>query len=373
MSIINVNRFLSRVESRDLKIDAIRSNELYKDATIFNPAVLNCIRRFETNIKVVAESGDDLYLSDFQLLDREELDFIKRASSKFKYIHVGAILVAVRAMFPNSNGKSGKVVIYDGSCIDDDKSQGFIAAEKFSFNEDTCYFVVKPRHILSTTDVHLGTCLRFQVSIDCPRYAVDRELVALDIGMAYRLCNSSRFLDTKQGASGWVTQSILGCEALDFTEEIGRSMSRNGRGLQIESGPSTSHFDKRLFGPAKIRRSRAAFAKKGKEDVEKAPAVKLLGSEGFDNAKQGKLEDNSSLSEEKERFCTWSNRKHFGPRGRAEGSSGSESPTSSLSTKPGRASFSTAPAATTGQAPRFSVDSISCQTFRNNEFERGTA
>ncbi|USF91880.1 movement protein [polyscias capillovirus 1] len=260
MALVNVNSFLAKAESSDLKIDAVKSSELYKDATFLSPSVLNCIKRFETNVKISADSGENLYLSDFQLFDKDEIDFIHKSSKKYKYIHVGVILVAIRALFPNFEGKKGRIVVYDGSCIDNDKSQAFIAADEFTFSNDTCYFAIRPRHIFSTTDVHIADMLRFNVDLDCPKYAVDRELVALDIGVAYRMCNASRFLDTR--GSNWTHQSIEGCSALEFGPEIQEMLSRPKIPLQIEDKGSSLFERKRYLRSNEVRRGRSMSAKR---------------------------------------------------------------------------------------------------------------
>nr|QQG34586.1 MP [Avellana capillovirus 1] len=263
MAIVNVNNFLTRVESTDLKIDAIRSRELYKDASFLRPAVLNCIRRFETNVKVVAKKGDSLYISDFSLFDKEELDFIQRNSQKFKYIHVGAVLVAIRAMYPGFRGTGGSIVIYDGSCIDRDRKKSFICAQNFSFDSDTCYFLFRPEHIMSTSDPHLGKAFSFKIELDCPKYLEDRELVAMDIGTAYRTTNSARFLDTCSGNSGWVSQAILNCQALEFNEGVLELMDKPIVPLLFGGERSNLLVSKRRFGPDKVRRSRSVTASSG--------------------------------------------------------------------------------------------------------------
>nr|QYK20652.1 movement protein [Apple stem grooving virus] len=218
MAIVNVNHFLKEVESTDLKIDAISSSELYKDATFFKPDVLNCIKRFESNVKVSSRSGDGLVLSDFKLLDDTEIDSIRKKSNKYKYLHYGVILVGIKAMLPNFRGMEGRVIVYDGACLDPER--GHICSYLFKFESDCCYFGLRPEHCLSTTDANLAKRFRFRVDFDCPQYEQDTELFALDIGVAYRCVNSARFLETKTGDSGWASQAISGCEALKFNEEI---------------------------------------------------------------------------------------------------------------------------------------------------------
>ncbi|ANR76371.1 putative 36.9 kDa movement protein [Yacon virus A] len=262
MALVNVNSFLAKAESKDLKIDAVRSSELYKDATMLNPSVLNCIKRFETNVKVYAQDGQDLCFTDFQLFDKDEIESIRGMSGKYKYVHVGVILIAIRAMFPNYKGKGGRVIVYDGSCIDDDKSQGFIAADEFTFTDDTCYFAIRPSHIFSTTDAHIADLLRFSIDLDCPKYKDDRELIALDIGVAYRMCNASRFLDTKGGANNWSHQAIHGCSALEYGPDIERVLSRPRIPMEVRDRGSNIFERKRIFGKNELRRSRNIEARR---------------------------------------------------------------------------------------------------------------
>nr|QIQ53070.1 movement protein [Apple stem grooving virus] len=261
MAIVNVNHFLKEVESTDLKIDAISSSELYKDATFFKPDVLNCIKRFESNVKVSSRSGDGLVLSDFKLLDDTEIDSIRKKSNKYKYLHYGVILVGIKAMLPNFRGMEGRVIIYDGACLDPER--GHICSYLFKFESDCCYFGLRPEHCLSTTDANLAKRFRFRVDFDCPQYEQDTELFALDIGVAYRCVNSARFLETKTGDSGWASQAISGCEALKFNEEIKMAILDHKSPLFLEEGAPNVHIEKRLFRGDKIRRSRSISAKRG--------------------------------------------------------------------------------------------------------------
>nr|WCJ12416.1 movement protein [Apple stem grooving virus] len=260
MAIVNVNHFLKEVESTDLKIDAISSSELYKDATFFKPDVLNCIKRFESNVKVSSRSGDGLVLSDFKLLDDTEIDSIKKKSNKYKYLHYGVILVGIKAMLPNFRGMEGRVIVYDGACLDPEK--GHICSYLFKFESDCCYFGLRPEHCLSTTDANLAKRFRFRVDFDCPQYEQDTELFALDIGVAYRCVNSARFLETKTGDSGWASQAISGCEALKFNEEIKMAILDYKSPLFLEEGAPNVHIEKRMFRGDKVR-SHALFLLKG--------------------------------------------------------------------------------------------------------------
>nr|WCJ12438.1 movement protein [Apple stem grooving virus] len=277
MAIVNVNRFPKEVESTDPKIDAISSSELYKDATFFKPDVLNCIKRFESNVKVSSRSGDGLVLSDFKLLDDTEIDAIRKKSNKYKYLHYGVILVGIKAMLPNFRGMEGRVTVYDGACLDPEK--GHICTYLFRFESDCCYFGLRPEHCLSTTDANLARRFRFRVDFDCPQYEQDTELFALDIGVAYRCVNSARFLETKTGDSGWASQAISGCEALKFNEEIKMAILYHKSPLFLEERAPNVHIEKRLFRGDKVR-GHALFLRKGgqtqgsrkREDLGPSPA-----------------------------------------------------------------------------------------------------
>nr|WGV36184.1 MAG: movement protein [Capillovirus sp.] len=211
MSIVRVNDFAIRADQSEIKIDALQAGEVYKDAFFLNRKVLNCIRRFESNIKVVGSGVDDSTISEFQLLDDDELRWISGKAGEFNYIHFGAVLFCVTPLVPNFSDLKGEVVIFDKTIIG---PRGHIATYELNFEKGPAYFIFRPAHCLSVTDPHLQDAFRVGIKFEGLQCAPGREVFSLDVGVMYRLANSTRFLGESVGKVEWFQQEIRGANLL---------------------------------------------------------------------------------------------------------------------------------------------------------------
>nr|AWK77907.1 movement protein [Hobart betaflexivirus 1] len=223
MSIIKVNDFAFRAEREDIKIDCVKSSDIYGDAGFLRPKVLQAIRRFESNIKIGNCEKGQMAFSNFNLLDEVELEFIKKQSSKFPYLHFGAILVCVTPLIPNFRRIKGKILLHDASALS--IKDGFIAAYEINFEKGPAFFVFRPEHLLSVNDPFLSETLKIALQFDDVNFRQNREVFGVDVGCIYRLSNSARYLCTSDGDGGWAQQEIRGCHALQFSSEIERQFT----------------------------------------------------------------------------------------------------------------------------------------------------
>nr|QQG34588.1 MP [Rhodiola betaflexivirus 1] len=223
MSIIKVNSFASRARDSEVKIDTLSSGEVYGDASFLHPKVLNCIRRFESNIKIKGNGSDTNCMAGFPILDDEEIQRISSASEEYPFVHFGAILFCITPMFPNFKTKRGMVHLFDNSAVD--LVQGHIASYEIDFKKGPSIFIVRPEHVLSSTEPHIQKCLSFSISIEDVRFLEGREIVSLDVGILYRMANSSRFLQGSQGETAWAHQEVVGARYIDAQEEVIKRLS----------------------------------------------------------------------------------------------------------------------------------------------------
>nr|CAH2618901.1 putative movement protein [Linum macraei betaflexivirus]CAI5385155.1 putative movement protein [Linum macraei betaflexivirus] len=255
MSIIKVNDFAIRAESEDIKIDSIKSSDIYGDASFLRPKVLQSIRRFESNIKVCSKNAEGLTVTNFKLLDEIEIKQIRSRSKKYPYLHMGAILFCITPLIPNYRELSGRIVLYDGSALD--VKSGFIGMYDFNFKDGAAFFVFRPEHLLSATDPFLSETFRFAIDIPGINFPAEREVLGLDVGCIYRMSSSARFLSSSSGEGGWAQQEIRGCSFLEYDREKVESQRSIGEVHNLqEIGTDTKISNRGFSMPSRITRRR---------------------------------------------------------------------------------------------------------------------
>nr|UPX95537.1 putative movement protein [Tea A virus] len=258
MSIVKVNDFLLRSETEELRIDAINSGEIYQDANFLSRKVLNCIRRFESNIKVYG-STNEASISGFPIIDDDEVRWIQGKAGEFNYIHFGAILFGVTPLFPNASKITGTVSITDPTMLDEE--QGHIASFNITFGKGPAFFSIRPGHCLSISDPHLQSALKVSIQFPGLRAWEGRELVGLDIGVMYRLANSARFLSSGLGSDGWAAQEIQGAERICYRPGLSATQTYKLEHVDV----SCKRRSRGLLLPKRMSRSRKYKAKLAKE------------------------------------------------------------------------------------------------------------
>uniref|UniRef100_A0AB39AH59 Movement protein n=1 Tax=Ferraria betaflexivirus 1 TaxID=3238965 RepID=A0AB39AH59_9VIRU len=278
MGIIKVNDFAIRAENSLVKIDSIHAKDVYGDATFLNPKVLNCIRRYESNIKIRGSGNTGQCISNFNMLDEVEVEHIRKRGTEYPYVHFGAILIGITPLFPNFRSKKGVVHLIDSTAIDDE--QGLITSVEIDFKEGPAYFVVRPEHVLSSSDETLKSCFNIVMEFEDIRFIKDREVFSVDVGVLYRMANSCRFLSMDDVEGGWALQEIRGSRVLEFGERKGKILGGEFEPLEISGGRCQSSVRaSSMFKRARTSRKRfyEARAKRGQNRdvlVIKSPAEK---------------------------------------------------------------------------------------------------
>nr|QQG34584.1 MP [Silene betaflexivirus 1] len=222
MSIIKTNEFNFNSDSDSLKIDAIGSGAIYGDANFMHPKVLKCIRRFESTIKVHGGNFGGDVVADFPIIDGDEFRWINGQSKEYGYVHFGAIVICINPLFPNANKVQGKVTVFDQTMLSPE--QGHIASYDVNFENGPAVFLLQPAHCLSSTDPNLQSC--FKIFLRFPELSKfeGRELFGVDVGVLFRMSNTSRVFRNLQATSGWSQQEITGCTLAGFDEELQRKI-----------------------------------------------------------------------------------------------------------------------------------------------------
>lgn len=288
MSIIRVNDFAIRADQEDIKIDAIKSSDVYGDAGFLRPKVLQAIRRFESNIKVGNCESEKVAFSNFSLLDGVELEFISKNKAKYPYIHFGAIIVCVTPLVPNFRRLTGKVVLHDASALSFE--DGFIAAYQINFEKGPAFFAFRPEHLLSVTDPFLSEAFKIAIQIDGVNFRQNREVFGVDVGCIYRLSNSARYLCSSHGDGGWSQQEIRGCQALQISDGALRDFEINSCALELDVADLDIKFRSRgPFLPSRQTRRKKFLSKPREQIVQTFPRL----------VKSASFHSDVSVSEEK--------------------------------------------------------------------------
>nr|BCA25814.1 putative movement protein [Cherry virus A] len=220
MSIIPVKKFLQRVagdESR-IFIDAIRAKDIYSDANAFNSKVLTAVKRFQSSIAIPASCTGESNVTQFNIFDEVELEAIKKASSEYSMLHLGAIIICVTCFFKLKKPINGRIVYFDPRFLD--KNDACQAGFSFQLQTGSAYYLYRPNYPMSTHDPNMHRAARIKFEFDAINVVDNSHLFFIDFGVMYQLSNQSTAEKTTAADVGAQFQALFGSSGLPNPESF---------------------------------------------------------------------------------------------------------------------------------------------------------
>nr|BCA25820.1 putative movement protein [Cherry virus A]BCA25834.1 putative movement protein [Cherry virus A] len=220
MSIIPVKKFLQRVagdESR-IFIDAIRAKDIYSDANAFNSKVLTAVKRFQSSIAIPASCTGESNVTQFNIFDEIELEAIKKASTEYSMLHLGAIIICVTCFFKLKKTINGKIVYFDPRFLD--KNDACQAGFSFQLQTGSAYYLYRPNYPMSTHDPNMHRAARIKFEFDAINVVDNSHLFFIDFGVMYQLSNQSTAEKTTAADVGAQFQALFGSSGLPNPESF---------------------------------------------------------------------------------------------------------------------------------------------------------
>nr|BCA25824.1 putative movement protein [Cherry virus A] len=220
MSIIPVKKFLQRVagdESR-IFIDAIRAKDIYSDANAFNSKVLTAVKRFQSSIAIPASCTGESNVTQFNIFDEVELEAIKKASSEYSMLHLGAIIICVTCFFKLKKPINGRIVYFDPRFLD--KNDACQAGFSFQLQTGSAYYLYRPNYPMSTHDPNMHRAARIKFEFDAISVVDNSHLFFIDFGVMYQLSNQSTAEKTTAADVGAQFQALFGSSGLPNPESF---------------------------------------------------------------------------------------------------------------------------------------------------------
>nr|ARQ83881.1 putative movement protein [Cherry virus A] len=220
MSIIPVKKFLQRVagdESR-IFIDAIRAKDIYNDANAFNSKVLTAVKRFQSSIAIPASCTGESNVTQFNIFDEVELETIKKASSEYSMLHLGAIIICVTCFFKLKKPINGRIVYFDPRFLD--KNDACQAGFSFQLQTGSAYYLYRPNYPMSIHDPNMHRAARIKFEFDSINVVDNSHLFFIDFGVMYQLSNQSTAEKTTAADVGAQFQALFGSSGLPNPESF---------------------------------------------------------------------------------------------------------------------------------------------------------
>ncbi|QGW49049.1 movement protein (MP) [Loquat virus A] len=189
-------------------INALQSGKIYGDANVFNRKVLDSIKRFQSAIKIPAANERGEINANINVLDSDEVEFIKSKKNEYPFIHIGAILISITALYTQSRPICGSVYYIDGRNlrVEDAAKIGF----SFTLINQQSHFAYFPNYLMSSDDQNLDRASRIKINFEDVAIMPGSDAFVIDIGVMYRLTTSTIMDDFKQELVGKRYEAISG-------------------------------------------------------------------------------------------------------------------------------------------------------------------
>nr|UZH45403.1 movement protein [Cherry virus A] len=298
MSIIPVKKFLQRVagdESR-IFIDAIRAKDIYSDANAFNSKVLTAVKRFQSSIAIPASCTGESNVTQFNIFDEIELEAIKKKSSEYSMLHLGAIIICVTCFFKLKKPISGRIVYFDPRFLD--KNDACQAGFSFQLQTGSAYYLYRPNYPMSTHDPNMHRAARIKFEFDAINVVDNSHLFFIDFGVMYQLSNQSTAEKTTAADVGAQFQALFGSSGLPNPESFLENEDIiNPPTVALIDVSVDQSFRKGGFfkGPPRSTRARRYHARSKKQGFESIP--KIVGKNPEQQWERNLFRSNSCRSE----------------------------------------------------------------------------